>query len=720
MVIFPEPQKAQFAKDKVSLRIGCTLALGPNPDELELHAAELIRAQLQALGIAAGGGYRIVLGTPKSNREIGNVLLQPVAEAPNADQAYVLRLDLGGATLAANEPIGVLNAAHTLVQLLAAAKGSFELPLGEIIDWPEMEFRGIFAESRWCSELMTLQDWKDAIDLLASLKFNVFNIGIANNWMIQYEGRRSEFLLVPIKKYPQLKTPKAIEYYSPRLDERVRMEYLPKMFEQDFFGQVVAYGRSRGVTVRPHFNTPGHNTLIPHKIPEIGAVDEKGQPTGYGFCFSHPKTYEVMFDIFDEIVDRYLAPNGVHSFHVGLDEVYPLIGIDESEPTRSVSPYCQCDECKKKPWDDQFIDYVVALAKHLADKGVDQISMWHDSFVRGGKMNDALADRFREEGLLDKVVLHWWCYSGFFNDIHPELGVKRWVVPMTGYYYWSPYQDHLANIYQACQVGHEQGAEGAESYSVFNRAFYRNYACLSEYSWKKGGGGDLDAFRDKYTRFLFAGNEIEGRKAFRSLDLISGPLSPPMWAIYHYTYAYAHYKDHAFIKANYPQAIIEQIRDNPVHVWALLRIIYAEAQAAKGRFDKEEIWSRDPADLWYIYPAECDRIAASASLFLTLGETVKAYRGLQESATVDSAKLEPIMKQLDEALERIDAAMARIENDVDRYLSPAMLREMTLQRDFLLSYGEEIGRVAELAAKGDLEKLPDLESLKCREINWIG
>jgi len=74
--------------------------------------------------------------------------------------------------------------------------------------------------------------------------------------------------------------------------------------------------------------------------------------------------------ILDEIVDRYLLPNGVKFFHLGLDEVWPILGMDEDEPTRVVSPYCKCPECRDKEWYDQFVDYVIALCKHLADKGI--------------------------------------------------------------------------------------------------------------------------------------------------------------------------------------------------------------------------------------------------------------------------------------------------------------------------------------------------------------
>ncbi len=714
MVIFPEPQKIKLTGEKVPMR-GCALALGAAPDELEVAAAQVIRKELAARGIAEQGGFRVVLGTPGSNPGINARLLQAVAEAPHPEQAYVLEITKDGAILAGNEPLGVLYAAQTLAQLL---QESNELPIGTIADWPDMKYRGIFSEARWSNELMTLQDYKDAIDILAALKFNVLTVGIENNWQIQYDNKRNEYLLVPIKKYPQLRTPKWINYYSPTQGKMVHFEYIARMFEEDFFGEVIAYGKKRGISVRPHFNQPGHNTLIPTAIPEISAKDENGKPVGYGFCFTNPKTYEVMFDIFDEIIDRYLLPNGVRSFNVGMDEVYKVVGMDESEPTRSLSPFCQCEECVKKEWGDRFIDYAVAIAKHLVEKGITQVGIYHDQFVRSNRIGTALYERFKEEGLLDYIAIEWWQYGEFFKTIHPELGIKRWIMPMTGYYYSAPIMDHLQNIYNACQVGHKDGAEGASAYGVFARAFYRGFACLSEFTWKQGG--DLDDFRDKYTRFLFGPNEKIGRRAFKSFDLISGPLSPQMWAAYHYHLAYAMTYDAAWKKANYPQYIVNDIQNNPLHVWNTLRILRWESQKAIDNFEKAESWSRDPADLKRVYPVECERIKASAGVFLALGEATKAYHDLQTSGELDAEKLAGIVKKTEDALTEIDGTMARIEKEIDFYLVPQMLREMTLHRNYLARYTEEVRRIADLAAKGELNALPELECLKCNDIRWIG
>jgi len=709
MTIFPEPQIADLTGAGFSVK-GARVVLGDDPSELERHAASLIEK-----AVGKGDGVRIVLGTPKSNPAVPGALLDRLDGVPNADQGYVVSSCVNEIILAAVEPIGVLYAAQTLLQMI---EPDGTVPEGRIIDWPERKYRGIFAESRWCSELMTLDDWKGAIDLLAGLKFNVLDLGVANNWMIQYEHKRSEFFLLPIRKYPELKAPQSIEYYSARQGDYVRAEYLPLMFTQDFFGDVVAYGASRGVTVYPHFNTPGHNTLIPRKIPEISSKDEAGNPVGYGFCLSNPKTYEVMFNVVDEIVDRYLLPNGVRFFHLGLDEVWPILGMDEDEPTRVVSPYCKCPDCRDREWYDQFVDYAIALCKHLSDKGITKIGLWHDSFVRGGRMNEELADRFRREGIFDKVALHWWRYGGFFDTIHPELGMASWVVPMTGYYYWTPLQDHLNNIYLAAKKAAEENAEGAESYTVYYNAYFRNYACLAEYSWNSNGAGDVDAFRGKYTQFLF-GDAPEGREAFRRFDFTTGPMGPTSWSIYHYSNAYGVNRRAQFTRENYPRSIVDKLADNAGSIQHNLGMICENARAARRIFDREELWRRNPAGLAKAYSAEMARTAASAHIFLRLAQATGAYRTMQEDGETDLPALKARSAELKAAIEEMDAAILQIETDLPAYMCPSMIRELTLQRRFAVTFLDELNaRITDQEAGPG--QLPDLECLRTKPIRWVG
>ncbi len=732
-VLFPQPQEVRRRKGALPLmargQAPCTIVIGEAATQAERQAAERLRQAL-ALGGAlppiatapSGQGMAIALGTAAGNPLVAEQAAR-IAAPCNAGQAYLIEVAGGRACLAANEPIGVRYAVETFCQLLDRREDAIYLPEVTIRDWPEMAYRGIYVECRWGPDLMTLADWQRAIDYLAALKLNVMSVGIHNNWPMQYDGKRSEFLLVPSRAYPELNQPKWIDYYSPLEKRWKHHQYMARMVAEDTFGQVIAYGREKGVLVRPHYNTPGHNTIIPHCIPEISSRDEAGKPTGYGFCLTNPKTYQVMYTILDEVVDRYLAPNGVDWFHLGLDEVWVARGIDENDPLKAVSPFCQCPACRGKPWEDHFVDYVVAMCKHLQAKGIRHIGMWNDSFVRGGRMNQALAERFEREGLKDLVILHWWRYHDYYDTIHPELGLKRWVTPMTGYFYWENYRDHLDNIWLGLRKGHEEGAEGCEAYGVFDRCFDRQYHCLADYAWKHDATPRLAEFREKYVQKLYGERWAEVADAFRCFDeAVRGKYHNFTTFLYYYTYAYPWSPGNAHVRANYPQAILAQLVGNPMQALGRLREIRDDLAKARA------IWGAVPArdaqqvELAGILDLEAQRTQVVCDLFLRLVALLKAYKRRQERGLADrQASVDELRKgraELAALLEELDGLMARTEGQPDAYLAPQSLRELSLMRHFVGSLGDEWQGITARLESGKLEALPELEAMACTPVDW--
>nr|MBQ4320048.1 family 20 glycosylhydrolase [Clostridia bacterium] len=245
---------------------------------------------------------------------------------------------------------------------------------------------------------------------LASMKYNQVTVGVYGCWGYQYDNIIQEYLYIPFKGYPQLQTPRQIKYYS--VAERkwiYKKNILPTMFTDDYFGDLVAYGKKHNIKVKPLFNSLGHNTLIPRIIPEISAKDENGELTGRGFCTSNPETYKVMFDLYDEIIDRYLAPNGVDAMEIGMDEV-------------SVNNFCKCEKCREKSHGDIIIDYVIELCKHLKAKGMKSVYIYHDMIMGLDVINgtnqfehaithEEIFNRFKEADVADVAVIDWWSYS---------------------------------------------------------------------------------------------------------------------------------------------------------------------------------------------------------------------------------------------------------------------------------------------------------------------
>ena len=416
------------------------------------------------------------------------------ADAKNADQGYCLEITDKAVTLVGFGEAGLYYGVVTLTQCMAVENGKLELDACRIVDWPELRTRGHFMESRFGSNLMTLDDWKAVVDHMASMKQNQLVISVYGCWCVQYDGRVSEYLYLPIKKYPKLKVPVVKRYWSPKKGGWVDEEVPVPMVEQDFFGDLIAYAKTKAVEVLPLWNSYGHNTLIPRMYPEVAAKFEDGESTLTGFCTRTAKTYEILFDIYDEIIDRYLKPNGIESFHMGLDEVWEGIGQNAHDIYRRRNNFCKCPLCKDTPKDDLYIEHAIKLMKHLKERGMKNIYMYHDMLIKHGEQSftdDSTEKMMRaidENGLRDVAVIDWWTYSDYqeslmFQTTHPEQGLRRTVKPWNGYYHWNIISYPLKNIYLLGKMAHEEGVEGMQSYSAWDESYDRSHVAQADYAW---------------------------------------------------------------------------------------------------------------------------------------------------------------------------------------------------------------------------------------------
>ncbi len=719
-VIFPEPKDIRRSDVFVTLGDGqgvVGIAAPAAGGELADAAVARIRRGIETVGgrVAEGeADIRFVLDEAATG-----------FAGTNADQAYELTIANGRATISASAAPGLLWGAVTLAALIEKRNGVVGAEGLTIRDWPDRKWRGLFAESRWGQDLMSLQDWKDAVDYLVDMKYNVLTVGVYNCWPTQYHGQVSEWMMLKLDSHPELQSPQHIEYYSASDGEDKVLDYIPRMAEEDFFGELVAYGSSLGVMIRPHFNTPGHNSLIPRTIPELSALDAEGNPTGYGFCLTNPRTYEVMFEIIDEICQKYLLPNGSRSYHIAADEVYPLSGMHPDRLYERISPWCQCPTCSKFTEAELYVKYITAIVKRLKENGIEDIGMWHDQLVRGGSMNEELTANLEAAGVRDNIILEWWRYRSFFDTTMPELGFRRWVVPMTGYYYQMSYRGHLDNIFLATRLGHEEDAEGVESYGVFDPAFHRHFAAQSEWSWNHDGGGEIEDFLKKYARSLFGDNWQEGLEGLRIFGSLvdSPPTSGLISSLFRYNYDYGQTREQATARDNYPRPQLEHMAGTPSHMTAnLLTGVIAEADRALDIFDKLP-WKDE--SLQHIYAAELKRIKTMAASFNTAAGIIKAYRNLEAGAGPEEiqAAVETLASSdaaLQTAVADMDELFEYIETHRESYQVPHMLREMTLLRSFLLELNDALADARNQAQAGDLTEVPELELMKITPIPWVG
>ena len=211
---------------------------------------------------------------------------------------------------------------------------------------------------------------------------------------------------------------------------------------------LVAFCRSFGIEVIPEIQSLGHVQYITIAHPEIAELDENAtryDPNAvdvreedvrpdefypHNYCPSNEKSYEILFDLMDEIIDVIQPKEYVHMGH---DEVYG-IGI--------------CPVCKHKDPADLFAQDVNRLHDYLAAKGL-KMMIWADMLQP--------VTRYRTPAAIDKIprdilMLDFIWYFHMDKDIEDNLLAKGFQV-MMGNMYSSHYPRYESRITKPGMVG---------------------------------------------------------------------------------------------------------------------------------------------------------------------------------------------------------------------------------------------------------------------------
>jgi N-acetyl-beta-hexosaminidase len=188
-------------------------------------------------------------------------ILLTICDEDIKKEGYIIDITEEKAVLKAADAAGAYYAAATFEQIIHREGTEVFLPLCHIEDYPKFEKRGHFMECRYGSDFMTFEDWKKGIDYLSKMKVNKIIVGLYGCWGHHYDNRFAEYLYYPFKKHPELKTPRHIKYYSAKEGKMVyKKDVLPTMFEDDYFGKLVAYGKRKNIEIIPLVSVVGVHT----------------------------------------------------------------------------------------------------------------------------------------------------------------------------------------------------------------------------------------------------------------------------------------------------------------------------------------------------------------------------------------------------------------------------------------------------------------------------
>ena len=602
----------------------------------------------------------------------------------NKPESYNIDISESKTVITASDDAGMFYAMITLSKILFVKGGFVFLPVCKITDYPSFKYRSQFLESRYGNDFRTLDEWKEIIDYLAEIKQNSLTISVYGCWTVQYDGHRAEFLFIPFVEYPELKTYHSIKYYSVKENKWcIKENVLPEMFEKDFLGEIIAYGKKRNVCVKPLFNSLGHNSLIPRIYGELSAKDENGDDKLYGFCTESKKTRSFMTKIYDAIIDKYLLPNGISSIHIGLDEINPSIGVYKNDLYRNVSHLCMCNKCIKKGEREATIDYLVFVLKHLKSRGMKDIYVYNDMFFeRFNCLDDNLKGRLIQEGVYDNVVFDWWSYSGREEDAFggriDEVNNKfRSIIkPMTGYYHWCLPSENNANIALTSSIARRLNYEGIEAYGDFDFSLDKNFKFCADVSWNEKSAESTDEFNKKYALSVFGCcNENILDALYNMRDVMNYDTKenlPLLYNNYFYTYLAA---DKPYPRM-YPGEVFDEILSNGEEKTDILKEYITKAKKAY------EIFSRLP------YSKMRDIWKNNAMQYITFCEIFVTLSMLQRKYDADSITSNEILNTVESMIEKQKSLMLSCENI--RANAYTLFRNNTVVYQFLVELKENI------------------------------
>jgi len=243
------------------------------------------------------------------------------------EEGYALSVHPDTVLLTAGYPAGLFYGVQTLRQLLPSEieslspvkkKMDWAIPCLDITDKPRFPWRGLMLDvSRHFFPKEFIYDF---IDHLAMHKLNTFH------WhLVDDQGWRVE-----IKKYPRLTEVGAWRVDREDLHWNARENQKPGekadhggFYTQDEIRDIVAYAKSRFVTIVPEIEMPGHTTAALAAYPRYSCTGGPFTVLPGGvwpitdiFCAGKDETFDFLRDILTEVME--LFPG--QYIHIGGDE----------------------------------------------------------------------------------------------------------------------------------------------------------------------------------------------------------------------------------------------------------------------------------------------------------------------------------------------------------------------------------------------------------------
>jgi hexosaminidase len=283
IALIPKPVSAQT--EKGSLKMGQVLRVYDSSSSKHDYAGFINE------GCKPGIDYKCINST-----DTGSEIIIRKSDGNVPGEGYIIKIQPKGIEISASAHAGVLYAIQTLNQILDQTwkEKEFILPCMVIRDEPAFPYRGFMLDaSRHFQPVATV---RNVLDYMLSMKLNVFHWHLSDD-----QGWRVQSL-----KHPELNIHGSFMNDS----DRVQTNGFYTIGE---INEIISYAAERNIKIIPECDIPGHSLAILTAFPQLRCPYKPGSNA---FCAGNPKTYEIMKDIFGELVDIF-KPEYIH---IGGDE----------------------------------------------------------------------------------------------------------------------------------------------------------------------------------------------------------------------------------------------------------------------------------------------------------------------------------------------------------------------------------------------------------------
>lgn len=251
-------------------------------------------------------------------------------------EAYSLVVTKNKIQVQANSYAGIFYGIQSLLQTLPQVRtnAALQVPCMQVKDEPRFKWRGMHLDvSR---HFFSADVVKQYIDLMAMYKMNTFH------WhLVDDQGWRIE-----IKKYPKLTSTGAwrVDHTDKVWGSRPQAQTgeaatYGGYYTQEQVKEIVAYAKTRNITVVPEIEMPGHVASAIASYPQLSCTQQTQLPLTGGnynnissnYCAGNDEVFSFLQDVLTEVIA--LFPSTY--IHIGGDEV-------------DKGPWKKCERCQAR------------------------------------------------------------------------------------------------------------------------------------------------------------------------------------------------------------------------------------------------------------------------------------------------------------------------------------------------------------------------------------